>query len=213
MNRITSYIESLDPGLPEFLRKLYEEARQKGVPVIRSETQFLLRFLIQKEKPERILEVGSGTGFSAMLMWESSGRSVRIDTIEKNEKRAREAEEHFREQGAESVKLLFGDAAELLPALDGEYDLIFMDAAKGQYLAFLPQILRLLKEGGLLVSDNVLQDGMVLESRYAVERRDRTIHGRMRDYLYTLTHHDALESVILQGGDGVALSYKKGTEG
>ena len=212
MTRITSYIESLDPGLPEFLAQLYEEARQKGVPVIRSETQFLLRFLIQKEKPEQVLEVGSGTGFSAMLMWESSGRKARIDTIEKNEKRAREAELHFKEYGAENVKLLFGDAAEILPELSGSYDLIFMDAAKGQYLGFLPHILRLLKTGGLLVSDNVLQDGMVLESRYAVERRDRTIHGRMRDYLYTLTHHDELNSVILQGGDGMALSYKKGTE-
>lgn len=209
MTRITSYIESLDPGLPEELQRLEEEARQKGVPVIRSETQFLLRFLIQKETTERILEVGSGTGFSALLMWESSGRTARIDTIEKNEKRAREAEEHFREFGAESVKLLFGDAAEILPALSESYDLIFMDAAKGQYPAFLPQVLRLLKRGGLLVSDNVLQGGMVMESRYAVERRDRTIHGRMRDYLYTLTHHEELNSVILQGGDGVALSYKK----
>ncbi|MBR3525239.1 MAG: O-methyltransferase [Lachnospiraceae bacterium] len=209
MTRITSYIESLDPGLPEKLQRLEEEARQKGVPVIRSETQFLLRFLIQKERSERILEVGSGTGFSALLMWESSGKTARIDTIEKNEKRAREAEEHFGEFGADSVKLLFGDAADILPVLSESYDLIFMDAAKGQYPAFLPQVLRLLKSGGLLVSDNVLQGGMVLESRYAVERRDRTIHGRMRDYLYTLTHHEELNSVILQGGDGVALSYKK----
>ena len=210
MTRITSYIESLDPGLPEKLRHLYEEAVQEGVPVIRTETQFLLRFLIQKEKPQRILEVGSGTGFSSLLMREYGGEKLQIDTIEKNEKRATRAQEHFREYGAENIRLLFGDAAEILPTLKDSYELIFMDAAKGQYLAFLPEILRLLQTGGLLVSDNVLQGGMVLESRYAVERRDRTIHGRMRDYLYTLTYHEELDSVILQGGDGVALSYKKG---
>ncbi len=208
MTRITSYIESLDPGLPEDLAKLYEEAVQEGVPVIRAETQFLLRFLIQKEKPKRILEVGSGTGFSSLLMRDAGSGELHIDTIEKNEKRAKRAEEHFRQFGTENIRLLFGDALEILPGLKEPYELIFMDAAKGQYPAFLPEVLRLLKAGGLLVSDNVLQGGMVLESRYAVERRDRTIHGRMRDYLYTLTHHEKLHSVILQGGDGVALSVK-----
>ena len=210
MTRITSYIESHDPGLPEKLQRLEEEARQKGVPVIRSETQFLLRFLIQKEKTERILEVGSGTGFSALLMWESSGRTARIDTIEKNEKRAREAEEHFGEFGAESVKLLFGDAAEILPALSGSYDLIFMDAAKGQYLGFYEHVRAMMKEGSLLISDNVLQDGDVVESRFAVNRRNRTIHARMREYLYMLTHTEELVTDILPVGDGVALSVLKG---
>ena len=96
-----------------------------------------------------------------------------------------------------------------MKGLEGVYDFIFMDAAKGQYIHFLPDILRLLPEGGLLVSDNVLQDGDVLESRYAVPRRNRTIHARMREYLYELTHHPQLETCILPVGDGVTLSVKK----
>ena len=94
-----------------------------------------------------------------------------------------------------------------LPEID--YDVIFMDAAKGQYIHFLPDILRLLAPGGLLISDNVLQDGDIIESRFAVTRRNRTIHARMREYLYELKHHPELETVILPVGDGVTLSTKK----
>ena len=101
-----------------------------------------------------------------------------------------------------------GDATEILKELDGTYDVIFMDAAKGQYINFLPDILRLLSPGGLLISDNVLQDGDIIESRFAVTRRNRTIHARMREYLYELKHHPELETVILPVGDGVTLSTK-----
>ena len=107
------------------------------------------------------------------------------------------------------ITLLEGDAAEVLKELDGHYDMIFMDAAKGQYIHFLPDVLRLLSPGGLLVSDNVLQDGNIIESRYAVTRRDRTIHSRMREYLYELKHNELLETVILPVGDGVTLSTKR----
>ena len=102
-----------------------------------------------------------------------------------------------------------GDAIEILKYLEGPYDMIFMDAAKGQYINFLPDVLRLLPEGGLLVSDNVLQEGDIIESRYAVTRRDRTIHSRMREYLYELKHHPQLQTVILPVGDGVTLSVKQ----
>ena len=101
---------------------------------------------------------------------------------------------------------------EVLKSLDGPYDLIFMDAAKGQYPHYLPEVLRLLAPGGVLMSDNVLQDGNLIESRFAVERRDRTIHSRMREYMYTLKHHENLETSILPLGDGVALSVKKNEE-
>lgn len=101
-----------------------------------------------------------------------------------------------------------GDALEALKDLEGPYDFIFMDAAKGQYIHFLPDILRLMPIGGLLVSDNILQDGDILESRYAVTRRNRTIHGRMREYLYTIKHHDQLRTDILPIGDGVTVSVR-----
>ena len=105
--------------------------------------------------------------------------------------------------------MLEGDALEILPTLTEEYDFIFMDAAKGQYIHFMPDILRLLKVGGLLISDNVLQDGDIIESRFAVTRRNRTIHARMREYLYELKHHEDLETVILPVGDGVTISVRR----
>ena len=136
-------------------------------------------------------------------------KSGRITTIENYEKRIPAARDNFRRAGKEKqITLIEGDALEVMRSLDDSYDLIFMDAAKGQYIHYLPEALRLLGEGGVLVSDNVLQEGEVIESRFAVERRNRTIHSRMREYLYELKHHDRLETSILPLRDGVALSVK-----
>lgn len=180
------------------------------MPVIRTQTQGLLKFILAASKPRQILEVGTAVGFSALLMSEYAPDGCRITTIEKYEKRIPLAKENFRRAGKEDrITLLEGDALEVLKGLEGSYDLIFMDAAKGQYIHFLPDILRLLRTGGLLVSDNVLQDGDVLESRFAVTRRNRTIHARMREYLYELKHNRQLETVILPVGDGVTVSVKR----
>lgn len=161
------------------------------------------------KQPERILEVGTAIGFSALLMSEYAPKGCRITTIEKYEKRIPLAKENFRKAGKEDqITLLEGDALEILKNLNGIYDFIFMDAAKGQYIHFLPDILKLMPPGGVLVSDNVLQDGDVLESRYAVTRRDRTIHARMREYLYQLKHNEQLRTDILPLGDGVTVSVK-----
>lgn len=162
------------------------------------------------KKPERVLEVGTAVGFSALLMSEYVPDECRITTIENYEKRIPIARENFRRAGKEGqITLLEGDAAEVLKRLDGPYDFVFMDAAKGQYIHYLPDILRLLTPGGCLVSDNVMQDGDVIESRFAVERRNRTIHARMREYLYELKHNDELTTSIIPLGDGVAVSIKQ----
>ncbi len=204
-----AFINSFDKGNTPFLNQIEKEARAEAVPIVRTQTQNLLRFLMAAHKPRNILEVGTAVGFSALLMSEYAPEGCRITTIEKYEKRIPVARENFRRAGKEdAITLLEGDAAEILRTLDDTYDFIFMDAAKGQYLHFLPDAVRLLGEGGLLVSDNVLQDGDVLESRFAVTRRNRTIHARMRDYLYELTHHELLETVILPVGDGVSLSTR-----
>lgn len=204
-----AFINSFDKGNTPFLNQIEKEARADAVPIVRTQTQNLLRFLMAAHRPRNILEVGTAVGFSALLMSEYAPESCRITTIEKYEKRIPVAKENFRRAGKEdAITLLEGDAAEILRTLDDTYDFIFMDAAKGQYLHFLPDAVRLLGEGGLLVSDNVLQDGDVLESRFAVTRRNRTIHARMRDYLYELTHHELLETVILPVGDGVSLSTR-----
>ena len=137
-----------------------------------------------------------------------------LEIIEKYEKRIPQALENFRRAGKEeAITLLAGDASAILKELKGPYDFVFMDAAKGQYIHFLPDILRMMPRGGMLVSDNVLKGGEIMESRYAVVRRDRTIHSRMREYLYELKHNEQLETAILPVGDGVTVSVRKYTDG
>lgn len=208
--RFTAYINSLENGNPSYLDELEVFAKDTQVPVIRKEMQSLIRTLLVMNKPKRILEVGTAIGFSALFMREFMPENGHITTIEKYEKRIPIAKENFRCFDKDGrITLLEGDAADILKQLDDSFDFIFMDAAKGQYIHFLPEVLRLLGKGGLLVSDNVLQDGDIIESKFAVTRRDRTIHKRMREYLYTLKNHEQLETAILTIGDGVALSVKK----
>ena len=207
--RIITFINSLDTKNSEILEQIETEARTADVPIIRREMQSLLKVLLMLKKPARVLEVGTAVGFSALLMSEYIPEESRITTIENYEKRIPVARENFRRAGKEDqITLIEGDAAEVLKTLDGPYDFIFMDAAKGQYIHYLPDILRLLPPGGCLVSDNVMQDGDVIESRFAVERRNRTIHARMREYLYELKHNDSLTTSIIPLGDGVAVSIK-----
>ena len=202
----------MEEDLPPFLAELEKQAIADDVPIIRKDMQGFLKFLIKTKKPKHILEVGTATGFSALLMAEYMPKDAVITTIEKYEKRIPIAKQNIKAAGREeAITLLEGDAAVILPALDGEYDFIFMDAAKGQYLSFLKDAVRLLSPGGTLLTDNVLQDGDILESRYGVCRRNRTIHARMREYLYELKHHPLLDTVILTVGDGVAVSVKKET--
>lgn len=208
--RMMTFIRSFDRGNPAYLEELEKYSRETNVPIIRPQMQSLLKFLLAWGKPREILEVGTAIGFSALLMSEYAPQGCHITTIEKYEKRIPLARENFKKAGKEeNITLLEGDATEILAELKGEFDMIFMDAAKGQYINFMPDILRLLAPGGLLVSDNILQDGDIVESKYAVTRRNRTIHNRMREYLYALTHHEELETVILPVADGVTLSVKK----
>ena len=208
--RIVTFINSLDTKNSEFLEIIEKEARRDDVPIIRREMQSFLKVLLMLKRPVNVLEVGTAVGFSALLMSESVPAGCRITTIENYEKRIPVARENFRRAGKEEqITLIEGDAADVLKTLEGPYDFIFMDAAKGQYIHFLPEILRLLPPGGCLVSDNVMQDGDVIESRFAVERRNRTIHARMREYLYELKHHPELETSVIPLGDGVAVSVKK----
>ena len=208
--RMTTFINSLDAGNTPFLNQIEEEAIKTNVPIIRTDMQSFMKFLLAASQPMQILEVGAAIGFSALLMSTYAPEGCHITTIENYEKRIPIARENIARAGKEKeITLLEGDAREILPTLNESYDLIFMDAAKGQYLAFLPEVLRLLKPGGLLVSDNVLQDGDIIESRYAVTRRNRTIHSRMRDYLYELKHHPELTTAILPVGDGVAVCTKR----
>ena len=211
--RLVTYINSLDTGNTEILDEIEREALETYVPIVRKEMQSFLKLILSIKRPARILEVGTAVGFSAILMAEYNPIPCEITTIENYEKRIPIAKENFVRAGKEKqITLLEGDAADILKELREPFDFIFMDAAKGQYIHYMPEAVRLLSDGGILMSDNVLQDGDIIESRFAVERRNRTIHSRMRDYLYELKHSDVLETSIIPLGDGVALSIKKKKE-
>lgn len=205
--RITDYINSLEKSRGTILDEIAVDARSRGIPIIREETAAFLTSIVALKRPKAILEVGTAVGYSALLMAQAMPQDCRITTIEKYEKRIPEARRNFERAGeTKRITFLEGDAGEWLSKLAGPYDFIFMDAAKGQYLTWLPDLLRLLEPGGVLLSDNVLQDGDIVESRYAVERRNRTIHARMREYLFELTHMECLTTSIVPIGDGVTVS-------
>ena len=207
--RMDVFINSVHKGISKEMAQFEQKAIDDYVPIIRKPTQVLLRYILVSNKPKKILEIGAAVGFSSIYMSGYLAEGAKIDTLEKMEDRAKEARNNIIKYGKDNViNLIEGDAIEILKDLDGPYDMIFLDAAKGQYINFFEDIMRLLAPGGVLVSDNVLQDGEIIESKYAINKRDRTIHGRMRDYLYTINHDKRLESVVLPNGDGVALSYR-----
>ena len=210
--RIITFINSMDTENSEILETIEQEALAADVPIIRREMQSFLEVLLLMKKPMRVLEVGTAVGFSALLMSDYLPEGGHITTIENYEKRIPIARDNFRRAGKEDkITLIEGDATEVLAEMEGTFDFIFMDAAKGQYIHYLPNVLRLLSDGGCLVSDNVMQDGDIIESRFAVERRDRTIHARMREYLYELKHREDLVTSIIPLGDGVAVSEQPGS--
>jgi predicted O-methyltransferase YrrM len=213
------FIEAMTPPGPVHLQDLELEALAAGVPIIRPQTQNLLRFFLTMKRPSRILEIGTAVGFSALFMQHYAPAECRIITIEKDRVRAQKARENFArygristEGGQTGITLMEGDAIEVLGGIreDASFDLVFMDAAKGQYIRFLPDAVRLLGSGGLLITDNILQEGEVLSSRFAVTRRNRTIHARMRTYIRALMEEERLETLLLPTGDGAAVSLKKG---
>ena len=208
--RFVTYVNSLNCKNSDFLDEIEGIALAKKVPIIRKETQSLLRILLQIKQPKQILEVGTAIGFSALFMEEVNPTESDITTIENDKNRIAIAHQNFINASKDDlIHLVEGDAQDILLKLNEKYDFIFMDAAKGQYLHFLPLVLQLLKPGAIIVSDNVLQDGDIIQSRFAVTRRNRTIHKRMREYLYSITHNEELTTTILTVGDGIAISVKK----
>ena len=208
--RMEVFIEAMTPPSPPSLRGLEQEALADQVPIIRPQTRNLLRFFIAMKRPARILEIGTAVGFSALFMQHYAPADCRIVTIEKDPERAEKARRNF-ERHRSSIELLEGDAEQILGGIreDASFDLIFMDAAKGQYIRYLPHALRLLRSGGILLTDNILKEGEILFSRFAVTRRNRTIHARMRAYVRALMEEPQLETLLLSAGDGTAVSMKK----
>lgn len=207
--RLGVYLNSLEQELPHPLPAIEREDRDGGVPAIRKEEQAFLRSILLLHKPARILEVGSGAGFSALFMLEYAPSNVQITTIEQDAERIEKAKERFAAYGRGQITLLEGDASEILPGLLDPFDLIFLDAAKGQYPIFLPDLKKLLCPGGVLLADNVLLEGRLVSSRYVLTRRDRTTHDRMRAFLSDLTQDPSFSTAVVPLGDGISMSVKK----
>ncbi len=209
--RTSTFIDSISGLNTPFLEELEVKAHTDGIPIIRRATQSLIKFVLADLKPASILEIGTATGFSAIFM-ATYGGNVHIDTIENYKKRIAEAKQNIADAGLEEViNLIEGDAESVIEELAAKgksYDMIFIDAAKAQYLNYLPVCKNLLRTGGILISDNVLFDGDIVLSRFAVRRRDRTIHARMREYLRTIAEDDDLVTTILPIADGMTLSVK-----
>ncbi|MBQ6815094.1 MAG: O-methyltransferase [Lachnospiraceae bacterium] len=210
-DRIVSYIHSLETSNSQCLQEIEQCAIKDNVPIIRKEMESFLRVMLTIKQPKNILELGCAIGYSAILMSEYMPEGGHITTIENYDKRIVQAKENIAKANAtDKITLLEGDAMEVMKDLEsGSYDFVFMDAAKAQYINFLPEVLRLMKPGAVLIADNVLQDGDIIESRYGVIRRNRTIHSRMREYMYQVKHMDELETTIVPIGDGITISVKR----
>ena len=192
--------------MDENIKEIEKYAKKEDVPIMQKRGINFLCNLIKKNNIKNILEIGTAIGYSSIMM-SLVDDDIRITTIERDESRYLEAIKNIKKCNKEKqITLILGDALET--TIEGEYDLIFIDAAKAQYINYLPEALRLLNNGGIMLADNCLQGGDILESKFIVERRDRTIHKRMREFLYAVENDDRLTTTILTIGDGVALSVK-----
>ena len=168
-----------------------------------------LEFMVNMKKPLRILELGTAIGYSAIIMHDAAGCNPHITTIERSEEMIKYAKENIKAYGLEDkITIEAGDCLEVLEKLEEPYDLIFMDAGKGHYNHFLPHCLRLLKDDGIIIADNVLFRGMVATDDL-VKRRKITIVKRMRTYLDMVSQDENLITSVIPMGDGIAITRRK----
>ncbi len=208
-NYLQDYLKEILPMCGGILGDIQKESYKDNVPIIPNDVVRLLSFILSVKRPERILEIGAAVGFSSALMSKYLVYGGKITTIDRFDIMIRHFKENVRKMSLEDkIELIEGDACDILPKLNDKFDVIFLDAAKGQYIQMLPHCLRLLETGGILIVDDVLQEGRIAKKREDVPRRQRTIHTRMRNFLWEITHNDALETAVLTIGDGVALCHK-----
>lgn len=209
-NDVREFLRTAQKPLPGILGEIEKDANERRVPIIPHETVAFLNVLLGQIKPKQILEIGTAIGFSSSLMAQHIEEGGQVTTIDRYEKMINEAKQNYEKQGiTDKVTLLEGDASEVLPTLEGPYDMIFMDSAKAKYYDFLPQCMRLLKVGGLLIVDDVLQGGTILEPKENIPRRVRTIHRKLNLFLDVVMNHPSLDSSILPLGDGLLLITKQ----
>ncbi|MBQ4161175.1 MAG: O-methyltransferase [Clostridia bacterium] len=207
-NYIIDYIRDTLKKSEGILAELEAYAHKNGVPIVQKEVASFLETVCRMRKPMRVLEIGTAIGYSAILMLSNMPEGASIVSIERDETMARLARENIERAGlTDRITVVEADAEAYLKELDGEFDMIFMDAAKSHYIYFLPECIRLLKSGGVLVSDNILYGGMVA-NRALLIRRKITIVKRLKKYIAALCEAPELKTSLLSIGDGVSLSYK-----
>ncbi|MST61735.1 O-methyltransferase [Peptostreptococcus anaerobius] len=183
-------------------------AEDNSVPIIHKEVSELLKVILKIHKPKRILEIGCAIGYSSIFFADVLNNDVEIITTERNPIMLEKAYENIKKAGlSDKIKILVGDAEETLKDIDGDFDMVFIDAAKGQYKLFFDIVFDKVKNGGIVISDNILYKGMIASDDFVVKRK-KTIVKRMRDYLDYICHQEFLDTSIIPIGDGVAISYK-----
>lgn len=207
---LLDFMRTQQKKLPGELGKLEEEAHVAEVPVIPHETVVFLKFLLGQLQPERILEIGAAIGFSSSIMATTIGENAHVTTIDRFDVMIEKAKKNYERLGlTDKVTLLEGQAADILPELSGPYDFIFMDSAKSKYIEFLPECLRLLRKGGVLMVDDIFQGGTILLPDEEIPRGKRAIHRKLNEFLHVVMDHPDLTSTILPLGDGVILMTKE----
>lgn len=187
------------------LEKIKKKALEDKVPIIMDDTLEVVAKILTEIKPNKILEIGTAVGYSAICFSEYLQENGKIDTLERDTERVKEARENIKKAEVEDkINIYEGDAVEILPTLNDEYDVVFIDAAKGKYPFFLNQALRMIRQGGVIIADNVLYKGYVM-SDYN-KHKQRTAVRNLREYIAEITNNDKLETKILEVGDGLAIS-------
>lgn len=211
---IVEYIRAIRPPNQGLLKdiELKVATGEATWPIIKPEVASFLEVILAIKKPTKILEIGTAVAYSSILMSQYLQPGGEITTIERFDVMYRQAKENIKKANLEDqITVLEGNASDILPTLESaQFDVIFMDCAKAQYITFLPECIRVLKDEGLMITDNVLHKGVVAKSRYLVPRRQRTTHMRLREFLYQINHHPQLKSAVLPFGDGIAISHKVG---
>ncbi|MCL2593403.1 MAG: O-methyltransferase [Defluviitaleaceae bacterium] len=209
-SEVKNYLSTLLGNYSGELETLRDYAEKNNHPIIPKDVANFLKTIIHIKKPTQILEIGTCIGFSSIFMALNTPENCHITTIEKDEGLIKISQENFEKFSVlDKVTLLEGDALEILSKINTKFDFIFLDAAKGQYINMLPDIIRILKIGGILIADDVLIKGKIcVKNQNEVEKRWRTIYNRMCEFLHVMHNTDGLESTILPLDDGVLMSVK-----
>lgn len=208
--KLADYLDNLMPYTDGDIGELQRKSYDEGIPIIPNDVVRFISVLLSVKKPKNILEIGCAVGFSSSFMSGFIQDDGTVTTIERYPIMIEKAKENIKNLGlTHKINLIEGDANEVLKTLNEQYDVIFMDAGKGQYINILKDVYRLLKVGGIIIADDLLQNGDVAKDKSEIVKRQRTIHYRLNDFLYEITHNDGLDTSILTIGDGVAVCYKK----